>query len=137
MVLAVEEHLRTEGTGDVMVDHGMVGGGVAAHELHRLPVLAPRLAVEVEPGEMAQLLGKLGVEIHRQAAEVARHRGAGTAAAAVAEQCQVLPGRQAEGIDLRSGSPGRRRAREDLEIAVFDEVIAAAAGAELGPGAGP
>ncbi len=41
VVLDVEEHLGAEPAGDVAVDDGVVGGGVAAHEVHRLPVSRP------------------------------------------------------------------------------------------------
>ncbi len=70
---------------------------------------------------MSQRVRQLGVLVARHAAEVRRNGIPGAAAARVAEQREVLPGLEAE---------RRVEHREDAEL---DEVVAAAARAELRP----
>ena len=103
------------------MDAGVVGGGVAAHQFHRGPIFLPFRCVEREPRQLAELLGQLGVLLHRQLAVVVADLRAGATAAAMAEEREVFAG-------LEAG--GRVQHRERAEL---DEVIAAAAGAELRP----
>src|SRR6185295_8357820 len=73
--------------------------------------------------EVRQLARQLGMQIAREAAVMLRDVGAAAAAARVAEQREVFAAWQ----------PGRRI--EDGELTKFDEMVAAAAGAQLRPGA--
>ncbi len=125
VVFDVEEDLEAKVAGDVVVDEGVIGGGVASHEFHGGPVFLAVGLVEGEPGEVFVFFGEVGVVGHGAFAVVIADGGAGAAAAAVAEQGDVgSGGKVLDGLFIG----------EDAE---FDEVIAAAAGAELGPGAVP
>ena len=108
---------------DVRVDERVIRRGVASHQLHRGPVLLAGLAREIEPGQVGELLRQLRVLLTREPAVVLGHLGARAAAAGVAEEREVLAGREAHG-----GVEHRQQAE-------LDEVIAAAARAELRPGA--
>ena len=89
MVLQVEQHLRAEVRRHVLVDEGVVGRGVAAHQFHRFPILLAFLRIQRQPGQPLQLAGKIRKLAERQLAVVIAHRRTGSAAAAVRQQCQV------------------------------------------------
>ena len=54
MVLDVKYNFRAEIFGDVLVDAGMVRGGVAAHQFHGVPVFLAFLGIQRQPGEAFQ-----------------------------------------------------------------------------------
>ncbi len=122
VVLDVEQDLSSEVGGDGLMNHGMIGGGVLAHEFHGVPVFLSGFGVEVEPGEAGDFVREVGVELNGEFAVVVADGGAGTAAAAMAEQGEVKAGREGQ----VGGS--------DFESAELDEVVAGTAGAKLGPG---
>ena len=46
VVFQIKKHLRAEVGRDVLVDAGVVGRGVAAHQLHRIPVFLSFLGIK-------------------------------------------------------------------------------------------
>ncbi len=97
----------------------MAGRRVVAHQPHQLQVLAARVVVEVQPAQVAQLLGQLRAQLTRELGVVPGDLRARSAAAAVREQRDV-PARGQPEVRLRQG--------EQPEL---DEVVAGAARAEL------
>ena len=123
VVFDVQQNLEVQVAGDMPMDEGMIGGRVTPHQFHGRPILEAGVGVECEPGEVFVFFGQFRVLVHGKVAVMGANGGAGAAAAAVAEQGHVLAGRKsADGV---SGG-------KDAEL---DEMIAAAAGAELCPGA--
>ena len=123
MILDVEQDLDAQRTRNVRVNERVIRRGIPAHQLHRRPVLLARFSREIEPRQMRQFLRQLGMELARQPAVVLRDLRTRAAAAGVAEEREVLAAREP------------RRVVEHRELAELDEVIAAAARAELRPGA--
>ena len=119
VVLDVGQHLGAQLAGEPRVDDLVVGGGEVAHQVHRLPVLLPRLGVELEPGEVGELLRQLGMQPAGDLRVVAGDQGARAARARVREHGQVGAGREPEVV-------GRRGRAAELH-----EVVARAARAEL------
>src|ERR1035437_10858245 len=105
---------------DVFVDEEVIRGGVLAHQFHRRPVFLAVGGIEVEPREIAEFLWQILVFLARNAAVMVANLRAGAAAAAVAQQGEIRAGFKAEFLGF------------DGEFAELDEMIAAAAGAELG-----
>src|SRR5687768_5555723 len=99
----------------------MIGSSVTAHEFHGFPIFAAFLGIEREPGQAFEFGMQILVEIDGGFAVVAANRRAGAAAAAVAEEGEVFA--RFEVADFFASG----------EKAEFDEMISAAAGAELGP----
>lgn len=122
MVLKIKHDLRAEILGNVLVDEGVIRGGVLAHQFHGGPVFLAFRFGEREPGEALQFTGKIGMYASGELAVVIADRSAGAAAAAVAEESEIFAGRKSVNRFLR------------FESAEFDEMIATATGAELGPG---
>ena len=46
VVLHVEQHVKPEVPGNVLMDERMIRGGVTAHQFHRRPVFLPFFGVE-------------------------------------------------------------------------------------------
>ena len=126
VVFNIEDHFRTEIPHDLAVDHSMIGGGIAAHQVHRLPVFLPGRGIERQPGKLPQFAGQTGAEGHRQAGIVVADRGAGAARTGMGEQGEEDPS------SSQPKRPGLHRIH--AERAKFHKVIAAAAGAQLQPG---
>lgn len=122
MVLDVDRDLHAEIRRNVFMDTSVIGGGVLAHEFHGGPVFLARLVIQVEPRQVYELGRQLGMERTRERAKVRRHVGAGAAASAVAHESKVGTGLDPEG------------AIRELDFPELDEVVAAAARAELFPG---
>src|SRR5437764_694822 len=78
-------------------------------------------AVEIEPGEVLELLRQLRMELFGKLRIVRGHGGAAPPAAAVREQRQVAPGLEPGGRPL------------EVEEAELDEMVATSGGAELRP----
>ena len=55
VVLDRGQRLGSQVLDDAAVDDLVVGRGVAAHEVHRVPVLLALLGVQVEPGEVRRI----------------------------------------------------------------------------------
>src|SRR5689334_23672367 len=115
MVLDVEPHLAADRLRDMTMDQLVVRRRVAAHQLHRIPVFLSRLAREIEPCEMRELLRQRGVNAAGDAAVMLRDLRARAAAARVAEQREIVAAREREAI------------AEDREPTEPDEMIATAA----------
>ena len=60
MVFHAGNNLSARQFTDEPVNHRVVGCRVFAHEIHRMPILLSCLAIEVEPGQSAQILVALG-----------------------------------------------------------------------------
>ncbi len=121
VVLDVQDHARAQASRDVAMDECVIRRRVLSHQLHRGPVLAPRLGIEVEPGEVAKLLRQLGVQFLRELAVVPGDGGPRAAAPAVRQQGEVVTRGNAEPLV------------SDTEPSELDEVVPASARAELRP----
>ena len=124
MVLDVEDHVRAELLGDVLVDERVVRRGVAAHQVHRGPVFLAVGVVEREPREVLEFLRQVLVAGHRALAVEIAHLRARAARTRVREQREVFARLKAKRLRLL---------RVHGERAELDEVVAASARAELRP----
>ena len=125
MVLQIEQHLRAEIRRDVLVNERVVRRGVSAHQFHRGPIFLPFLRIQRQPGQPLQLARQIRELAERQSCCNDRTpprpcRGC-RCATATPRKCPRLQ----SSCDLSMGG-------EQPEL---DEMIAAAAGAELRPGA--
>lgn len=91
VVLDIGHHLGAQRLDDLAVHDRMVRRGVLTHQAHRRPILLAELAIELEPHQVLQLLGQLGVPLAGELRVVIRHRRAHPAASAMGQQRQILP----------------------------------------------
>jgi hypothetical protein len=130
MVLDAEEEFRPQPSADGVVDAGVVGVGVAAHEFHRGPVLGARLRIEREPREPRLLRREFRMQGSSERRVVLADRGAGPATARVRQKRDVAAWLESP---AETGAASVETFLADDELAELDEVIARARGAELGP----
>jgi hypothetical protein len=123
MILDIQENSRAEALGDVLVNERVVRGCVTAHEVHGVPIFLTGFGIERQPGKAFKFAVEVGMRGNGSFRIIIANGGAGSAAAAVSEKREVFAGGEVADLFARG------------EKAEFDKMIAAAAGAELGPGA--
>src|SRR5207249_8751443 len=94
-----------------------------AHQLHGGPIFLTFLRIEREPGQPLEFVGQIFELAEGNLAVVVADGGTGPATATVAEQGDIRSRLEVVDFAVRG------------EEAKFDEMIAAAAGAKLRPGA--
>ena len=122
VIFEVEQNLSAEILGDVLMNKCVVGGGVFAHEFHRGPIFLAFRLIEGKPGETLQFLREILMLLRCEFTVVVAHSGTCSATAAVTQEREIFAGLESMDFFFR------------LEDSEFDEMISAAAGAELRPG---
>ena len=65
VVFDIGQHVDLEMTGDHAMDDGVIGLGIPAHELHRLPVFLTFVGVQIQPGQMSERADQFRMQRHR------------------------------------------------------------------------
>ncbi len=106
----------------MLVNERVVGGRVASHQFHRGPIFLSFPRIQRQPGQPFQFAGQILKPREGQPRIIIAHGRARAPAAAVREQ-----GRVGARLEMANGIVRG-------EPPEFDEMIAAAAGAQLRPG---
>src|SRR5438105_2632218 len=120
MVLDLKDGGGAQMGGDLLVNDIMIGFGEIAHEVHGVPIFAPLLLREIEPGEVAGPIETFGEEFFGEVTVILADASTRAAGAGVGEEGDVI----LVGLDGAHGLV-------EANAAKLDEMIAAAGGAKL------